>query len=188
MNETDKDVVTQLAEDHTRIRTLFDETLAAEPERRPEMVTTLVRTLVMHEVAEEEIVYPVLRKQGPEGDILAAHRIAEQASAERLLTALERNVHDTEQAEQLLRDIQSKVLEHAEAEEATVFPRLRELDPAQRKNMGRLFTVAKLAAPTHPHPDAPDTPPGNLVLGPVVAVTDRARDVVMGALAKVRSR
>jgi hypothetical protein len=36
-------------------------------------------------------------------------------------------------------------------------------------------------APTHPHPNAPDTPPGNMVLGPVAALADRFRDAMRKA-------
>jgi hypothetical protein len=35
-------------------------------------------------------------------------------------------------------------------------------------------------APTRPHPAAPDTPPGDLLLGPVTGLFDRLRDVVTG--------
>jgi len=36
-------------------------------------------------------------------------------------------------------------------------------------------------APTHPHPNAPDTPPGNMVLGAVAALADRFRDAMRKA-------
>lgn len=40
----------------------------------------------------------------------------------------------------------------------------------------RSFETVFHPAPTHPHPSAPDTPPGNLVAGPVGALFDRIRD------------
>lgn len=46
----------------------------------------------------------------------------------------------------------------------------------ERVELGRRYVKAKDAAPTHPHPHAPDTPPGNVVLGPVAALVDRVRD------------
>jgi hypothetical protein len=49
---------------------------------------------------------------------------------------------------------------------------------------------AKKAAPTRPHPRAPDEPPGNLISGPVAAVIDRGRDLMRDfasqALARAR--
>lgn len=40
--------------------------------------------------------------------------------------------------------------------------------------------MAKKMAPTRPHPSAPDTPPGNKLLGPGVGLVDRARDLLTG--------
>ena len=42
--------------------------------------------------------------------------------------------------------------------------------------MGERYERAKASAPTHPHPHAPNTPPGNVVLGPIAALADRIRD------------
>jgi hypothetical protein len=50
--------------------------------------------------------------------------------------------------------------------------------------LGERYKQAKAAAPTHPHPHAPDTPPANVVSGPVTALADRVRDAIRG----VRSR
>ena len=37
---------------------------------------------------------------------------------------------------------------------------------------------AKAMAPTHPHPNAPNTPPGNLMAGPLAAMADKVRDLL----------
>lgn len=68
-------------------------------------------------------------------------------------------------------------------EEREVFPRLLEhCDEEPRRNMGEKFTTAQKTGPTHPHPQAPNQPPGLLTLGPVAAVFDRARDAARSAL------
>jgi hypothetical protein len=38
--------------------------------------------------------------------------------------------------------------------------------------------MAKKFAPTRPHPQAPNTPPGNVIAGAAAAVTDKARDML----------
>ena len=53
---------------------------------------------------------------------------------------------------------------------------LGSLGPDDRIELGKRYVKAKEAAPTHPHPHAPDSPPGNVVLGPVAALVDRVRD------------
>jgi hypothetical protein len=35
-------------------------------------------------------------------------------------------------------------------------------------------------APTHPHPHAPSTPPGNVVAGAAASIVDKARDALRG--------
>ena len=46
--------------------------------------------------------------------------------------------------------------------------------------MGELFLMTKKAAPKQPHPGAPNQPPGNVVLGPVVAFIDKIKQLVKG--------
>ena len=74
---------------------------------------------------------------------------------------------------QLRRD----VLEHAQHEEREVSPALESHTSAKDlRGLGERYAKALASAPTHPHPHAPDTPPGNRVLGPVAAVMDKIRD------------
>jgi hypothetical protein len=48
--------------------------------------------------------------------------------------------------------------------------------------------LAKATAPTHPHPKAPNQPPGNILLGPIAAIIDRARDAARAAFEKTKAR
>ena len=55
---------------------------------------------------------------------------------------------------------------HAQAEENGAFRLLQQSEDADaRMTLGQRYEKAKRAAPTHPHPHAPDSPPGNVVLG-----------------------
>ena len=74
-------------------------------------------------------------------------------------------------------ELKAAVLDHATSEESTILPAIEaQKSVEQRRMMGERYERAKAAAPTHPHPHAPNTPPGNLVLGPVAALTGRIRD------------
>ncbi|HUR08087.1 MAG TPA: hypothetical protein VM347_36465 [Nonomuraea sp.] len=44
---------------------------------------------------------------------------------------------------------------------------------------GKVQAIKKIA-PTRPHPSAPDTPPGNKLLGPATGLIDRLRDALSG--------
>jgi hypothetical protein len=42
--------------------------------------------------------------------------------------------------------------------------------------LGDAMAALKKTAPTHPHPKAPDEPPGNLIAGTGAALVDKALD------------
>jgi hypothetical protein len=136
----------------------------------------LTNDLVRHEVAEELVVYPALRDL-PGGAQIADARIAEQSEAEERLARMEKLDAESPQFVTELATLRSAVLEHAKAEEETALAMLLgAVAPDKRIELGQRYVSAKDAAPSHPHPHAPDTPPGNMVLGPVAALIDRVRD------------
>ena len=47
-------------------------------------------------------------------------------------------------------------------------------------DLGQTMAEAKKSAPTHPHPRASDTPPGNSVVGTIAGVIDRVGDNISG--------
>ena len=178
MAQTD-DLVTRLLADHRAVEDMFTRMESAPPDQIGEMFWDLTHQLVRHEVAEEEIVYPKVRKALPEGDQLADLRIEEQSEAEELLAKMEKAGAADPQFSAHLSSLRNAVLAHAEKEESTVFvPLGMVLEEAELVRLGKLYEKAKKAAPTHPHPHAPDTPPGNVALGPVAALVDRTRDAI----------
>lgn len=44
------------------------------------------------------------------------------------------------------------------------------------ERIGELIAKGKSVAPTHPHPDAPDTPPAVAIAGPPAGLLDRVRE------------
>jgi len=46
--------------------------------------------------------------------------------------------------------------------------------------MGDHFTTVKKLAPSIPHPNAPNEPPGNVLLAPITAFMDRLKQAVSG--------
>jgi hemerythrin superfamily protein len=172
-------LVQLLLADHRQAEHLLDRFADVGADRRDEAFCELTYTLVRHEVAEEEVVYPVLRRYVDGGDDLADMRIAEQAKAEELLAEMEKAGVDSAAFPAMFTTLRSEVLAHAQAEELSVFPELTTSVRADElRELGTRYNLAKKVAPNHPHPHAPDTPPGNLVLGPVAAVVDRARDAI----------
>ena len=129
-----------------------------------------------HEVAEELIVYPAFRRNVPGGDAIADRRISEQSEAEAALARLEKHENEPVVLRAGLLQLRRDVLEHAENEEREVLPALETHTKAKDlQDLGQRYRKALDSAPTHPHPHMPDTPPGNVLLGPIAAVVDRMR-------------
>ena len=176
---TGDDIVAKLLQDHQDVKQMFSRMDQAQPAKAREMFWELTKELVRHEVAEEEIVYPEVRKAIPNGDRLADARIKEQAQAEELLAEMEKAGTDDLNFAADLEKLQRAVLDHAEKEETLIFEPFRQaVDQDRREQLGSRYEKAKAAAPTHPHPNAPDTPPGNIAVGSVAALIDRARDAI----------
>jgi hemerythrin superfamily protein len=180
---SDEDIVTVLTEQHDQARALLTELHDAFAplqdlfEAAAGPFAELVRLLAVHETAEEEVVYPVLKSQLQASD-LANSRLAEEHEAKRLLSKLEgmAALFDFPAA---LAEFEQVTLDHAEHEEQQVFPLLRErIDADQRREMAATFRAAEAVAPTHPHPHAPDSAVGNFLVGPVLATIDRVRDAI----------
>lgn len=179
MTEPKRNVLDLILADHREVEKLLGTFDSVPIEGRDQYFCHVVQELVRHEMAEELVVYPALRSDAPGGDTQADRRISEQSKAEEMLDAMEKMDPTTEEFTARFIQLREAVLEHAKAEESQTLPLIRSSeDPAKLETLGARYNKAKAAAPTHPHPHAPDTPPGNMVLGPVAAIMDRMRDAM----------
>ncbi len=65
------------------------------------------------------------------------------------------------------------VRHHKKEEEQQLFPKVRKAFTSQElQELGEQLETAKAAAPTRPHPMAPDEPPANIVTGAAAATMD----------------
>ena len=183
MAPTKQDVyaTTFIRRQHDQIRELFDAVEDAPAEERAEAFQPLVRLLAVHETAEEMVIYPAA-STGEAGREIVEQRKAEEDRAKKQLVELEKMDASTDDFLEALATFRTEVFEHAEAEELEVFPLLSEVaDADQLKHMTRMLEVAEGMAPTHPHKTAPESALGNLLVGPFVAMVDRARDALKDA-------
>jgi hemerythrin superfamily protein len=179
------DVVDLLTADHRAVERLFDEIQSLDPsdteskKRRKHLAERVTIELVKHSVAEEAVVYPRIAEKV---DAAEADRLRlEQADAELTLKALEKLDSDDPDFDREFSTLVRQITEHVAEEEKDAFPRLREvLTLDELVELGARVQRVKDLAPTRPHPAAPDTPPGDLLLGPVTGLFDRLRDVVTG--------
>jgi hemerythrin superfamily protein len=185
------DAIQVILKDHREVERLFKElerggAQRGDADRRRETVRRLVRELAVHSVVEEQLVYPALREAGAEERVLDA--LEEHHAVKVTLAELEQLSPTSERFEPKVRLLAESVRRHVEEEERELLPLLeRTFEAGPRRTLGEALERAKRAAPTRPHPAAPDTPPGNFVVGAFAAVYDRTRDALRAALTMLRT-
>lgn len=176
-------VIQELLVDHREVEGLFQEmgSQAADAATRRDLADRLTMELVRHSVAEEQHLYPAVRRYVDGGDDLADKEIADHSEVERLLKELEDCQPDDARFGMLIAELKSSVTAHVRDEEDRLFPLLAEACPAGTLNeLGDKVRAAKKTAPTRPHPAAPDTPPLNKPLARGAGMVDRFRDMLTG--------
>ena len=176
---TEPDAIQLLTTDHAEVEQLF-RTIESSPGGTgiDAEVQGVIRELSIHAAIEEQILYPAMRKALPDGDTLVEEAIDEHQEVKETLSAIERTEAPAER-QQLLLSLIADVRHHVDEEETELFPKLQaSIGREELQDMGGKLAAAKKMAPTHPHPNAPNTPPGNVVAGAAAAVLDKARDAL----------
>ncbi len=166
-----------LKRDHVAIERLFrrfERTHGAAEKKR--LSERIVREMSIHAAIEEQLVYPQLRRQ-MNGSVLLAleeHHFAKVALAE-----IEKLPAGDERLDPKMRVLTEHVRRHIGEEERDLLPAMKRLLSQQELlDLGGHLERAKTAAPTRPHPAAPDEPPGNVLATPAAAAYDRGRDAM----------
>lgn len=137
------DIVALLLKDHRDAERQLEEFGDAGMTLGPDRFKALAESLVRHEVAEEAVLYPVLRL-APGGAAIAEARLREQSEAIALVSEMEQMDPQSDEFAGAFADLRSSMSEHAFAEEAFVLPLLA--SHGQRRllrRMGRLYLRVK---------------------------------------------
>ena len=176
------DVIELLEHDHREVEQMFAEyEQATSKEDKEALRDKIIIELVRHSEAEEQAVYPMIRKVIENGDQIIEHEIDEHSKAERVMKELDGMSADDPQFGVLMQQLMGDIKEHVAEEENDVFPQFRtKVDPEELQSLGETVQRLKKVVPTHPHPMAPDHPPFNALLGPGAGLIDRMRDLLTG--------
>jgi hemerythrin superfamily protein len=176
------DAVELLTSDHRAVEQLFSQlqhTTAADTDLRRDLSQRIVHELSVHAAAEEQELYPLLRKAIADGVDLAEHSLDEHQEIKEHLKTVDGMAPDDDRFLPEFRALEQTVSHHVEEEEGEVLPKFKASVSGEKLyEVGDELAKAKAAAPTHPHPHAPNTPPGNVVAGAVASVVDKARDAL----------
>src|SRR5437764_8578623 len=181
-----RDVVSLIKADHAAVNQLFGRysTLGGRAVRsRRRLADRLIRELSVHAAVEEQVLYPRVRVAVRNGERLVKEALSEHQTLKETLAALENCQPESEEFDVLMNRARDEVRHHVKEEEASegILGQLRKHLP--REELQRLATMtraAKKLAPTRPHPNAPSTPPGNVIIGAAAALIERARDTLTG--------
>lgn len=174
---TTHDIVDVVLEDHSRIGDLLAHMDGTAPELRHDLFQRLVALLARHEAAEGSTLRPALRDNVDNGRPPAESLLEEEGQLERHLADLEKMDAASDEFLGAFRELRGNILDHIQHEERVEHPRLREtLGDEHRRSMAEAFTEIKEHAPTHPHPQTPQSPEVQAAASPVTAMFDWARD------------
>jgi hemerythrin superfamily protein len=177
------DAITLLREDHRTVEKLFKEfeklvKAGGGDARKRSVVDQIITELSIHAAIEEQVFYPAIRRGVPDVDDTVLEGLEEHHIVKWTLSELEGLAPSEERFDAKVKVLMESVRHHVEEEQDEMFPKVREaLGRKQLAEIGDALEAAKKAAPTHPHPKAPDTPPGNLVAGTGSGILDRIKDV-----------
>jgi hypothetical protein len=121
--------------------------------------------------------------KGAAGEAVVQARNKEEEQATTLLKDLERMDVASDLFARKIAVLETMVLRHAENEENEEFPAvLAQCDAGMRQSMGTALKGAEAIAPTHAHPStAGESAAAHMVVGPFMALVDRARDALSGS-------
>jgi hemerythrin superfamily protein len=182
------DAIALLKADHKTVETLFRKFEQAGRNARKlkrKLVDQMVRELAVHALIEEQVFYPAVRTRAEKLNDMVLEALEEHHVAKWTLKELENLPPEAERFDAKVKVLMENIRTHVAEEENDLFPLVRKaFTPRELKDMAEALTLARKAAPTRPHPRAPDTPPGNLVAGAMAAVLDLGKDAVRAARRK----
>jgi hemerythrin superfamily protein len=121
------DPFAQLIDDHRKILSILDEMVASPSDsklRRGRLFLALKRRLAKHAMAEEDVVYPIVRNDAANPN-QRKHLYDEHAEMKILLYEIESAVMEGRNWSAAVAPLRELIRRHVDEEEKTIFPELR---------------------------------------------------------------
>ncbi|MFN2556961.1 MAG: hemerythrin domain-containing protein [Nitriliruptorales bacterium] len=176
------DAMTLLASQHRTVEKAFSQFEELDPDasaRRLSLARGIIRSLSVHAALEEQVFYPGVRLAAPRLDEQIQADLDEHQRAKELLARWETLRADDPEFDEVLTEIRALILEHVVDEEERLFPAVAgEVPAVMVAQMALAMQALAFVSPTRPHPEAPNQPPLNLLVGPLATAFDYLKDVV----------
>ena len=166
--------------DHQVVRKIYDKFKSAvSREDADKWRNQLVYEVAVHSLAEEIVLYPVIRDQLPNGQMLFNQSIEEHKEVkENLYKAQNVDIY-SDDFRFRVKEVMDALFKHISKEEEEILPLLdKHISLNKRIELGNMFARRKLIVPTKPHPSLPMEPTTvNSILGLLTAPIDKFRDL-----------
>jgi hemerythrin superfamily protein len=174
------DPIKLIKRDHQTVKALFRKFESTESrDERQKLGQEIIEELSVHAAIEEQLIYPMLRERDLGRDESVLNALEEHHAVKLTLAELDKMNVDDERYSAKMHVVQESVEMHIEEEEKSLLPRLEELlEDQERESLANEMQGLKKAAPNHPHPAAPDTPPISTVSATMAKVVDAGKDLV----------
>jgi hypothetical protein len=140
------------------------------------LMNELRRCFVVHERMKERYLWPVLRREWPDGDVISrAARGGKRHVEERFVKFRWLSERDPD-ANQVIDRILAGVEGHIGLESHLLGRMSRSLPSQVLEEIGAKLAGRQFLVPTRPHPDMPASPLAAAVAGPVLGLLDRATE------------
>jgi hemerythrin-like domain-containing protein len=151
---TGMDAIELLENDHRTVDQLFRqyESLGnAAPVAKREPVDLMIRELSVHAAIEEQVLYPTVRRELPDGEEMADEALQEHEEAREVLRRLDLMDPSDFEFDSAVTELIKDVRHHVDEEETEMFPKLRSaLSRDRLMEMGAQMREAKTTAPMRP--------------------------------------
>src|SRR5215208_789839 len=137
-----RSVLARQRRDHVRLDRLLHQLEAATGVAQEEVLQRIDRLVFSHAFAEETVLWPVLRRELPDGDALTLQVEKEHQEVNELVTALERDGLDDPRRPERLARLVEVLREDVRDEEDVLFPRLQAaVTPEELRRLGRRWQL-----------------------------------------------
>ncbi len=166
--------------DHTVAKSIYEKFCACiNKDEAVKWRNQLVYEIAVHSLAEEIILYPVIKSDLPNGEFLYNQSIQEHRQLKDDLYKAQNLDPSNLEFRSRVKIVMEDLIKHIEKEEKEILPLLDKHVPMNRRiELGGQFERRKLIVPTKPHPSAPDEPSiANSIISILTAPVDKFRDL-----------
>jgi hemerythrin superfamily protein len=179
-----------LKQDHRQVEELFarfEKTSSSGRARRQQLVGQMIEALSIHAAIEEQVFYPAARREVRDANEDVLEALEEHHVVKWTLSELDRMDPSDERYSAKVSVLMDSVRHHVSEEEKQLFPKIRKALGADRlRELGGELAAAKGSASGRPHPEASDTPAGNIVGKTLAAPFDVAASVNEATARRIR--